>query len=431
MNISNSSTINILIKKEVQLMAIPKEILREHIIEAIRIADTLNELRPSTGYDLYYDGKRYPPKEIIRLASGVALGYDSLTFSGGDESNNFLINLGFSITLKNSVDFIGLNYVKNKRVLDKRLTEQRPSYEPIERGYEYHIPYYTDEDKYPFIASDEITANHHKELEESELKNSRRIWLVPANPNDYDIESAFSRYELLDWKRSYNYENGDILFMYVSGNIQKVRFKLEVIEGLVGTNDTKDNNEFWIDDEKYEQSKEWDYTRLRLVDAVDAEELSLAKLREHGLKGNIQGSMKLTGELQDYIMTFFKRDLTDGYYPDEVPKSLEEGKRTTITVNVYERNPIARKQCIEHYGVQCQICQLDFEDTYGEVGKDFIHVHHVIPLHEIQQDYIVDPQKDLIPVCPNCHSMLHRKENGTHLSIEQLRERLNNKYTKS
>jgi 5-methylcytosine-specific restriction protein A len=67
---------------------------------------------------------------------------------------------------------------------------------------------------------------------------------------------------------------------------------------------------------------------------------------------------------------------------------------------------------------------MNFENTYGEVEKDFIHVHHIIPLHEIQQDYIVDPIKDLIPVCPNCHAMLHRKEIGAYLSIEQLRERI-------
>lgn len=78
-------------------------------------------------------------------------------------------------------------------------------------------------------------------------------------------------------------------------------------------------------------------TRIRLVDEVDTPELSLAHLREHGLKGNIQGSMKLTGILRDYIMSFFERDLTEGYYPDEVPETLEEGKRKNVMVNVYER----------------------------------------------------------------------------------------------
>jgi 5-methylcytosine-specific restriction enzyme A len=297
-------------------------------------------------------------------------------------------------------------------------------YDHIERGYVYNIPYYIGEDEYHFVAPKEIAANRRKELEEKGHKNARRVWLMPANPNDYDVKGAFGYYDTIDWKRSYNYENGDILFIYVSGNIRKVRYKVEVIEGSVKDDDIIYDKTFWLDEKKYEKSKEYDYTRIRLLDEVDTSELSLARLREHGLKGNIQGSMKLTGELRDYIKSFFEHDLTEGYYPEEVPDTLEEGNRKTISVNVYERNPFARKQCMEYYGVQCQVCELNFEKKYGEVGKDFIHVHHIVPLHEIQKGYAVDPIKDLVPVCPNCHAMLHRKENSVYLSVEELRKRL-------
>ncbi|MBM7662812.1 5-methylcytosine-specific restriction protein A [Bacillus mesophilus] len=310
------------------------------------------------------------------------------------------------------------------RILAEELnTTNYKCYDPIERGYVYEIPYYFGNDEYRFSASVEVAAQRRKELEESGHKNARRVWLIPANPNEYDLEGAFSHYETLDWKRSYNYENGDIIFIYVSGTVKKVRYKVEVIEGLVDE-DVVYDKEFWKDDEKYIQSKEWDWTRIRLVDGVETEDLSLAKLREHGLKGNIQGAMKLTGDLRDYIMGFFTQDLTKGYYPDEVPETLEEGTRKTVTVNLYERNPLARKKCIEHYGVQCQVCDIDFENVYGEVGRDFIHVHHIQPLNEIGQGYLVDPIKDLIPVCPNCHAMLHRKEDGINLSVQKLRERI-------
>lgn len=305
-------------------------------------------------------------------------------------------------------------------------TTKNRCYNLIERGYVYNIPYYVEENEYRFVAPEEIATNRRKQLEERDHKNARRVWLVPANPNEYDIERAISHYDTLDWKRSFKYENGDILFLYVSGNIRKVRYKVEVIEGLVNENEVIYDKMFWNDKEKFELSKEWDRSRVRFVDEVDTSELSLAKLREQGLKGNIQGSMKLTGELRDYIMAFFKNDLTEGYYPDEVSETLEEGTRKTVIVNVYERNPIARKKCIEHYGVQCQVCEINFENTYGVLGKDFIHVHHLVPLHEIQKGYEVDPIRDLIPVCPNCHAMLHRKENGDYLSIEQLRQRILN-----
>jgi 5-methylcytosine-specific restriction enzyme A len=98
-------------------------------------------------------------------------------------------------------------------------------------------------------------------------------------------------------------------------------------------------------------------------------------------------------------------------YPDELDKSetLFEGIKKTISVNSYERNPIARNKCIEHYGVQCVVCGFDFEKVYGNIGKGFIHVHHLTQLSDIGQGYEVDPVKDLRPVCPNCHAMLHKK----------------------
>ena len=321
--------------------------------------------------------------------------------------------------------FEAINIQEAARFLADHLnTTKNKCYDPIERGYVYNIPYYVNEDAYHFVAPKDIAANRRKELEERGHHNARRVWLVPANPKEYDLASAFSQYDTLDWKRSYHYENGDILFLYVSFGIQKVRYKVEVIEGLVPSSDVMHNKTFWEDKDKFNQSKECNWTRVRLVDVVDTPELSLSKLREHGLKGNIQGSMKLTGELQDYVMSFFENDLTKGYYPDEVSPTLKEGNSKIVTVNVYERNPLARKHCIDHYGVQCQVCDLNFENTYGEVWKEFIHVHHIIPLHKIQKGYIVNPITDLIPVCPNCHAMLHRKENGLYLSIEQLRNRI-------
>lgn len=108
---------------------------------------------------------------------------------------------------------------------------------------------------------------------------------------------------------------------------------------------------------------------------------------------------------------------TDNLYPEEVSRNLKEGCKKTITVNSYERNPKARSECIKHYGVGCTVCGFNFEDFYGERGKDFIHVHHLVPVSDVGDEYEVNPISDLRPVCPNCHAMLHRKGN---ISIEDL-----------
>jgi 5-methylcytosine-specific restriction protein A len=110
--------------------------------------------------------------------------------------------------------------------------------------------------------------------------------------------------------------------------------------------------------------------------------------------------------------------------PEELPAQElgREGAVTRIEVNRYERDSRARKRCVERWGVSCSACGLNFAEEYGEVGKDFIHVHHLRALSEIGEEYQVDPVADLRPVCPNCHAMLHRAH--PMLTVDELKKRL-------
>ena len=67
----------------------------------------------------------------------------------------------------------------------------------------------------------------------------------------------------------------------------------------------------------------------------------------------------------------------------------------------------------------------DFEAVYGGLGRGFIHVHHLVPVSTIGKEYKIDPIQDLRPVCPNCHSMLHK--NNPPLTIEELKNIIQNK----
>jgi 5-methylcytosine-specific restriction protein A len=95
--------------------------------------------------------------------------------------------------------------------------------------------------------------------------------------------------------------------------------------------------------------------------------------------------------------------------PDEVDfsTSIPEGAKYEITVNVYERNPKAKRRCKEHHGTSCCICGFSFGIAYGEEAEGYIHVHHLRALSEIGKKYKVDPIVDLRPVCPNCHAVIH------------------------
>lgn len=97
---------------------------------------------------------------------------------------------------------------------------------------------------------------------------------------------------------------------------------------------------------------------------------------------------------------------------EEIPfleaQTYQEGSLRQIQVNAYERNPTARAACISHFGTTCQVCNTDLVSVYGEVARGYIQVHHLRPLSEVGEQYEVNPYTDLIPVCPNCHAMLHQ-----------------------
>jgi 5-methylcytosine-specific restriction protein A len=108
--------------------------------------------------------------------------------------------------------------------------------------------------------------------------------------------------------------------------------------------------------------------------------------------------------------------------PDELVSDLPlvEGAQQTVTVNAYERNPEARRRCLAHYGHRCFVCDFSFEEVYGDYVRRYIHVHHIVPVSAIGESYVVDPIRDLRPLCPNCHAAIHRT--NPIISPEDLRD---------
>jgi len=129
-------------------------------------------------------------------------------------------------------------------------------------------------------------------------------------------------------------------------------------------------------------------------------------LRSTDFSGGMATVVPLLGGLGFRVVALDVNDSTVAL-PEEVPDSMWEGGKRTVTVNFYERCPKARVRCIEAHGSSCAICGFDFGRVYGDDFLGFIHVHHKTPVSQVGAPYKVDPQKDLIPVCPNCHSVIH------------------------
>ena len=91
------------------------------------------------------------------------------------------------------------------------------------------------------------------------------------------------------------------------------------------------------------------------------------------------------------------------------PAGEVEGGGHQVLITRYERSQINRAACLEFHGYKCKICGFDFEGFYGPLGHGFIEVHHIEMVSALEPDTVVNPVTDLIPVCSNCHSMLHKR----------------------
>ncbi|MEX2497384.1 MAG: HNH endonuclease [Wenzhouxiangellaceae bacterium] len=188
----------------------------------------------------------------------------------------------------------------------------------------------------------------------------------------------------------------------------------------------------WERNEKGEENKGFQQSRDHLT-FIENEGYELFVFRMFAVEGSAPVKIKgferklLPKKLLRCGNSWYATDTETNLLPEEV-QDLEneylEGAKSTITVNSYERNMVARERCINHFGCHCSVCGFDFEKYYGVLGANYIHIHHLIPLNQIKKEYSVDPIQDLVPVCPNCHAMIHKGRKT--ISIEEFRNHITN-----
>jgi predicted HNH restriction endonuclease len=109
---------------------------------------------------------------------------------------------------------------------------------------------------------------------------------------------------------------------------------------------------------------------------------------------------------------------------------VTEGTAVSKETVIKKRSRKLRMAAIEHYRksdgkIYCAACGFCFEDKYGDIGKDFIEIHHENPVYQYSDDgfeaYVSEAVKKVRPLCANCHRMIHH--NGKRpLSINELKK---------
>jgi 5-methylcytosine-specific restriction protein A len=190
-------------------------------------------------------------------------------------------------------------------------------------------------------------------------------------------------------------------------------------KGIVGSGQTTSDPELgshW-DPTLRRQGKEALYVDLNF-DFLSKEPLITWEELQEPPYSNVRWGVQASGVLlpesvTDELEQLWRRRTggNDPILPEELApnQNFSEGAQKTVLLNAYERNPQARAACIAHFGPRCTVCDILLEERYGPIAAGFIHVHHIVLLSKVGDNYRVNPKKDLRPVCPNCHAVIHRR----------------------
>jgi 5-methylcytosine-specific restriction enzyme A len=113
-------------------------------------------------------------------------------------------------------------------------------------------------------------------------------------------------------------------------------------------------------------------------------------------------------------------------------ESVSEGQVTEVAVQRRERSRRLRDIALEHFRapdgrIVCAACEFDFRQTYGQRGEDYIEIHHQKPIFTYEDEDIEqgirEALQNLVPLCSNCHRMVHRRRNDV-WTLQELKHAL-------
>lgn len=259
------------------------------------------------------------------------------------------------------------------------------------------------------------------------------VHLVTYNPEHWDWDNYDEAVEQTEagevftgrWsvgQRRYGIEPGDSVFLLRQGRFGR---------GLVGIGTVKTEpyaDDHWDNSGATAQYIEIDWLQLLpFTEAIEVEEL----IREiPGFPWNhVYSSGRTVSEPSaSDLLGLWERKSGSGLEGSLTNPLYEEGAPVSIATRRYERSAAARAACIAVHGVDCAVCGMNFEARYGDVGRAYIHVHHVVPMATKRRRQAIDPKTDLRPVCANCHFMLHRSQatdgSGRIMTPDELRAAL-------
>lgn len=159
-----------------------------------------------------------------------------------------------------------------------------------------------------FSGGDDSETKHHKTPStKTPPRDVVKKWMIPANSKYFDLDGCFNKLGYVYWRQHYNFQTGDIIYIYVASPESAVRYKC-IVEGhdLPFSPDMEVEKEFYVNPESFETSKKHNrYIKLRLQSSTKSDSLSMIHLLENGMNRAPQGCLNLShhtfAELLAYV----------------------------------------------------------------------------------------------------------------------------------
>ena len=153
---------------------------------------------------------------------------------------------------------------------------------------------------------------HHKTPSvKTTPRDEIRKWMIPANPKYFNIDGCLNKHGYVYWRQHFNFQTGDIVYIYVSSPESAVRYKC-VVDGhdLPFTSANQVDLEFYANPEDFESSKTHNrFMKLKLLSSTKSDKLTMIHLLEHGMNKAPQGCFNLSlasfAELLNYVESNF------------------------------------------------------------------------------------------------------------------------------
>ena len=155
----------------------------------------------------------------------------------------------------------------------------------------------------------------------------------------------------------------------------------------------------------YDSKEVWTQTWNRLNLSIDKGQLELGVDES---ESDTQIICSWTGRFAASVVALLPtEELGENVDPEVI--GYPEGAVISVQTNRYERDRRNRAAAFAIHGTTCKGCGLEMGVRYGSIAAGFIEIHHVTPVSQLGAGYVIDPVHDLVPLCPNCHSVVHRR----------------------